>query len=222
MNIAKDTEAYATMSSAIQEAQNYVRWIVDSFRPYFGQRLLEIGTGYGNYRAAIETAAQANPSGRYIHADIADPSSVELIGESFDSILCCNVLEHIEAAPVALDNMRSLLVPGGHLLLFVPALPALYGDMDRPAGHLRRYTCRQAHQDILAAGLTPVRVEYFNPIGGLGWWLNKFRRLEHLDDPTTNRQILLFDRYVLPLSRTLNPLTRPPWSRGHVIPNPGE
>jgi hypothetical protein len=104
--------------------------------------------------------------------------------------------------------MLGLLVPGGRLLLLVPACPALYGDLDRLAGHHRRYRRRDLAR--LAAAL-PCRVrllEHFNPLGGLGWWLNRFRRHRDLDSRGVNRQIVLFDRFLVPLSRALDPLTR--------------
>ena len=52
------------------------------------------------------------------------------------------------------------------------------------------------------------KLRYFNPIGGLGWWANKFRRHESLDSDEVNGQIVIFEKYVLPFSRALDPLTR--------------
>ncbi len=48
-------------------------------------------------------------------------------------------MEHIEDDEQFLHNAHRALVPGGTLLLFVPALPWLYGAMDREFGHCRRY-----------------------------------------------------------------------------------
>jgi hypothetical protein len=55
---------------------------------------------------------------------------------------------------------------------------------------------------------TLLRLEYLNPIGGLGWWLNS--RIEHrdLDSTAVNVQIKLFIKYVMPLSRAITPLTK--------------
>lgn len=215
---------FSTMSSAIGEAHNYVAWIVDIFRPYVGERMLEVGTGFGNYRrqfsnvqqytsvdiepSAVSAAAAADPGGRYVRCDVSGTEFTRAFQPgSFDTVLCANVLEHIPDERTALANMLGCLVPGGHLLLFVPALPALYGDMDRLAGHLRRYTHGSLRTSLAGLGGTPVLVRYFNPIGGIGWWANRFRRYESLDDNAINRQIRFFDRYVLPLSRFIDPLT---------------
>lgn len=212
------------MSSAVGEAYNYVAWIVDAFRPYLGSDLLEIGTGFGNYRrqlpplrryagvdidpVAVARAAIADPDGCYAAADIATTDlRTAFGGDGFDTVLCANVLEHIAAQGAALDNMIAALRPGGHLLLFVPAHPALYSDMDRLAGHLRRYTLTSLRCSLEGRAGTLVMARYFNPIGGLGWWVNKFRRYNDLNDGVINGQIAFFDRWIVPVSRAIDPLT---------------
>jgi hypothetical protein len=67
--------------------------------------------------------------------------------------------------------MRSLLAPGGRLVLLVPALPALYGTLDSALGHVRRYTASELETKIRAAGFRLVHREYFNLGGVPGWWL---------------------------------------------------
>jgi 2-polyprenyl-3-methyl-5-hydroxy-6-metoxy-1,4-benzoquinol methylase len=134
---------------------------------------------------------------------------VERLGPgSFDTILCVNVLEHVEDDGQALTNMSMLLCDGGHVLLFVPAFPALFTDLDRAGGHLRRY--RKSGLRALAerAGEV-VSLAYFNPIGGLGWWLNRFVRHPTLEANRVRRQVKLFDRYLLPASRALDHVTHP-------------
>lgn len=212
------------MSSGIAGAVNYVAWILDEFRPFIGSRILEIGTGYGTYRPylagaeayfsldidpeAAAAAQRTDQTGVYLCADISAVDFAAVAPGVVDTIICANVLEHIEDQVLALTNMRRIVAPGGHILLFVPAFLALYSDMDRLAGHHRRYTTRTLGDAARQAGLTPVRLTYFNVLGGLGWWLNKFRRLDDLDQRDINMQIAFFDRYVLPLSRLLDPLTR--------------
>jgi hypothetical protein len=45
-------------------------------------------------------------------------------------------------------------------------------------------------------------------IGGLAWWVNSLARHDSLDDTAVNAQIRIFDKYVLPASRLIDPLTR--------------
>jgi len=221
---APPEQSYSTMSSAIGEAHNYVGWIVDIFRPYVGASLLEIGTGFGNYRrqfasvanyasadidaGAVQAAAITDPAGRYVCTDVASGDFARHFPPvSFDAVLCANVLEHVPDEQAALANMLAVLKPGGYLLLFVPAHPNLYGDMDRLAGHLRRYTRDTLFRALSGAGGRVELARYFNPLGGLGWWVNRFRSYKTLDDGAINRQIRLFDRYILPVSRLVDPLT---------------
>jgi hypothetical protein len=53
-----------------------------------------------------------------------------------------------------------------------------------------------------------VTLRYFNPIGGLGWWANSLKRHESLNANDVNAQIRIFDKYIIPLSRAVDPLFR--------------
>jgi len=53
----------------------------------------------------------------------------------------------------------------------VPALPGIYGTLDRKLGHERRYTPRLLRERYAEAGLRLRRLEYFNLVGIAGWWL---------------------------------------------------
>jgi SAM-dependent methyltransferase len=125
-----------------------------------------------------------------------------------DSVLCINVLEHIDDDAAALRQMIRILEPAGHLLLFVPALAFLYNDLDRLAGHHRRYSKRLLRQRLTESGGTIVRLEYFNPVGAVGWWANRFTKHASLGTERVTRQVQLFDRYILPISRGINGVTR--------------
>src|SRR6266540_2645314 len=146
-----------TYSSAVERAQNYTRWVVSAFRPFFGRSLLEIGMGHGGFyqhlpplreyvgtdldAELVERARALYPTLRFVQADIADPSFADrFAGAVIDTVLCANVLEHVEDNRGAMSNLLSVLSPGGHLLLLVPAFQWLYNDLDRLAGHVRRYT----------------------------------------------------------------------------------
>lgn len=209
-----------TYSSAIETADNYTRWVLEGFRPYFGQHFLEVGLGHGGYRRFLpgdstytgldidpECVAQAtarNPADRFLVADVTDPDLAQQVhAEAADTILCINVLEHIEADTEAVSNLLRVLAPGGHLLIFVPAFPALYSDLDRMAGHIRRYTRADVGR-LAIDGAEVVQQRYFNTVGGLGWLANKALRHSSLNSTAVNSQIRLFDRFVVPLARAVD------------------
>jgi SAM-dependent methyltransferase len=82
------------------------------------------------------------------------------------NILCLDVFEHIEDPVPSLKALCDILLPGGVLIVAVPALPSLYGRRDVAYGHYRRYT----HRDLKTL-LNQVRdwevtsIQYWNLLG---------------------------------------------------------
>ena len=214
----------STMASSIEFIDNYNGWMIQKLRPYLGSRLLEIGTGQGNFRkyflsvehfvsvdidpVVTKRAAERFPEDVFIVADISGDEFLRKIsGYVIDTVICANVIEHIENDDRAIGNLLSALRSGGYLFIFVPAFPFLYNDMDRMAGHYRRYTKGMMRKAVGKSGQI-VALEYFNPVGGLGWWVNKFIKHNDLDSKGINSQVVFFDKYMVPLSRIINPLTK--------------
>jgi SAM-dependent methyltransferase len=214
-----------TYSSAIADAQNYMNWMVDQFRPYLKGRIVEVGFGHGHYsealsklgdywgvdhdRDSVENAKATMPGRNFVVGDILVREQLRsLFRDGVDAVFTLNVLEHIEDDSTAVANLIDVLKPGGHLLISVPALMLLYNDLDRLAGHCRRYTTGRLRDLLSKQPVEILRLNYFNPIGGLGWLANRLKRHNSLNDSAVNSQIALFDKYVVPISRTLDPLSR--------------
>ena len=53
-----------------------------------------------------------------------------LRAERLDTVVLSNVLEHIQDDGQAVRRFRQILVPGGKLVVLVPALPAPFGSID--------------------------------------------------------------------------------------------
>ncbi len=220
------TELPSTFSSGMEHATNYNRWIVNLFAPYIGQAVMEVGIGHGGFcdllepltkryvgvdfdPRLVEQARAKHPEASYIVADVTSAGLRQRVaGLGIDTVLCCNVLEHIADDAAAVKQLVSVLPIGGHLLFYVPAFPALYTELDRLAGHCRRYTRNSLAALVPQAAAEILRLDYVNPIGGLGWWLNGKLPHHSLDSSAVNGQIALFDKYVLPVSRLLTPLFR--------------
>lgn len=100
---------------------------------------------------------------------------------SADAVLFSEVIEHLVDPDSALDELRRVLRPGGHLMLSTPNLAAWYnrglllagvqpvfsevslrGIHGRPGsevvGHLRLYTARALREFVAASGFDVVRV----------------------------------------------------------------
>ena len=166
----------------------YNRWMFERLHRWIGRSVLEIGSGIGNLSAflvdrerLVLTDTREEYLGR-LRRRFADRPNVSVArlylpdddravaGQRFDTVICLNVLEHVDDDISALHAIRRLLGPGGRLVLLVPALQALYGTIDRALGHHRRYN-RGGLADLLrATGFKLAHIEYFNLAGIPGWW----------------------------------------------------
>jgi len=171
----------------------YNRWLVDRFSRALGRRILEIGAGFGNltrYLTGRElvVASDLDPVAvEYMRGAFRDDPIVrvesyqfpltpearrDLKADRLDTIVCCNVLEHIEDDRTTLVDMRDVLGPGGRLVLLVPALARLYGTLDEHLHHFRRYEKAELEEKLVAAGFEIEESRFVNRPGVFGWYLN--------------------------------------------------
>jgi len=173
----------------LNRAPRFTKWMADTIRPYLGERVLEIGAGIGNLTSNLVPrrsywASDINPhyldrlkklqqSRPYLQVQYTDASAGETYPEErFDSVICLNVVEHLEDDVKALRNIRRSLQKDGRAIILVPNGPGLYGSLDRVLGHYRRYTRKQLQDVCRQAGFRVEKVLKFNRIGAPGWWLN--------------------------------------------------
>jgi SAM-dependent methyltransferase len=78
-------------------------------------------------------------------------------GVRFNLIGLFDVLEHLPDDARVLDDLHELLLPGGVLMLTVPAHRTLWSYFDEAACHCRRYASDELEGKLRAAGYT---VEY--------------------------------------------------------------
>lgn len=87
-------------------------------------------------REAIDFGAKKGIGG----LSVVSGERLPFAADSFDAVLCMDVLEHLADETTALAEMRRVLKPGGILLIMVPAYMFLWGKQDEVAHHFRRYT----------------------------------------------------------------------------------
>ncbi len=205
--------------------KRYNRWVWESMQPYIGQRVLEVGAGSGTmtrflygrelivatdketpYLDRLRNAFRRRPGIIVERFDVEADDSADLSRYSFDTATLINVLEHTGDDEAALRRVHRLLVPGGRVIIFVPAGKDLYGSLDRGIGHQRRYERDELIDKLTRTGFEIERAAYQNQIARLAWLINS-KVLGRKALPSA--QSRLFD-FLVPLFRALegpNPST---------------
>lgn len=175
----------------LEPARRFSKWMFETIEPFLGDRTLEIGSGIGNisrqisvrekltlsdYASSYRQQLKSTFGGRdlvdIIEVDLTSDESFTGIQDSYDSIVCLNVLEHIEDDQGALKRMAGALAPGGNLIILVPQYPLLMSNMDRLLGHFRRYRKAELNSKFREAGLSPIKTMNFNSLGAMGWFVS--------------------------------------------------
>jgi SAM-dependent methyltransferase len=209
----------------LSEAEKYNHWVYNLCKPYLGKRLLEIGCGIGNMTkfflvherllaTDIDAVHLKEAKKRWQHSknlamalwDVADLPSATVRQYKPDTVLCINILEHVQDDKKALENIRELLAPAGRLILFVPALQKIYGTLDEEVLHYRRYGKKVLRELMRSAGFEEETLHFVNGLGIFGWWLNGRVLKRRYFSP---RQIALYDR-IIPLLAWWEKLMPPP------------
>jgi glycosyltransferase involved in cell wall biosynthesis len=177
---------------ALTRANRFNRWMADTIAPYLGADVLELGAGIGNlsrllcprrrrYVATdIERESLARLASRLHHrpnletatCDLMRPQDFEPFHSQMDSIVCLNVLEHIEDDLLGLRNIHSALRPGGRAIVLVPQGQAVFGTLDEVLGHYRRYSKNELETKVKATGFRLERMLEFNRITYPGWFIS--------------------------------------------------
>jgi SAM-dependent methyltransferase len=123
-------------------------------------------------------------------------------GDTFDTILYMDVLEHIEDDGAELARAAAHLRPGGHVIVLSPAHGQLYTPFDEAIGHYRRYG-RRMLRAAAPESLEPVRVVYLDSVGMLASLGNKLILKSSMP---TAKQVALWNRLMVPISQLLDPI----------------
>lgn len=187
------SEALTQALEALRGTPRYHGWLYRQTQAALGLRVLDVGSGLGEFAACLGA-----PRRQVVVSDAAEamlaslrqrfagqaayqvaawslaeaPSAALQAAAPFDAITCVNVLEHVRADRAALRRLRALLGRQGRLVLIVPALPCLFGAVDRAVGHYRRYTRRTLNRRLHQAGFAIERQRYMNCFGIFTWWFS--------------------------------------------------
>lgn len=188
---------------SIQDAESFHFWfssrkdkVIQAFMKFVNKndRILEVGGGTGyiahhlqqkGYKVEVSDAASnglLHAKKKGIHKlyqfDLYHPP----FEEAFDVICLFDVLEHLDDEKRALNQMKSLLKPGGKIILTVPAHQWLWSLDDTIAGHKKRYTKKTLTKAFKLSNLTPIQTRYFFkfilPFLFLRTWLRRDKKMD--------------------------------------------
>jgi len=189
-HIYTEDEYGSQILGRLNRAPRFTHWMADVIRPFIGDRVLEIGAGTGNltlhliprklywasdinphYLTYLENLIPDHPYLRVGYTDGEKHDSYPS-DEKFDTVICLNVVEHLENDFGALRNIFEALEDTGRAIVLVPCGPRLYGTLDKVLGHHRRYTKAQFKALAARAGFHVEALISFNRFGSPAWWLN--------------------------------------------------
>jgi SAM-dependent methyltransferase len=222
----RDLEVLADMPT-------YYAWIMESFTPYISGTVIEYGAGTGTISRRVAPLAEkiilVEPSKNLaahlqiqfsgdpkfeVACDTLEHHAAHVPDGSSDTVILVNVLEHIEDDRGTLVRLLQILKPGGHLLIFVPALPLLMSKLDVIHGHFRRYKRPDLTGKVRAAGGAIMVCRYFDVLGVMPWLL-----LNKILGSTAFNPVLvrLNDRIVIPVSRFIESLHQPEFGKNLIL-----
>ncbi len=184
-----------------------------------GARVLDIGCGTGRHACAIHATRQ----GIVVAADIkitdlvetrrrlrfhdqtgchrggrwavsaADITRLPFSDESFDLVICSEVLEHIPDDRKALTELARVLKTGRPIVVSVPRFYVekicwhLSDAYHRePGGHIRIYSRKRLIRRLESAGFAPGRHHYAHSLHAPYWWLKCLVGVDRTDVAIVN------------------------------------
>ena len=162
--------------------------MADTIRPHVRERVLEIGAGIGNLTRALVrgrkryAATDINPEhlarlkSRFVHrmnleshfCDLTRAEDFQPFLGDMDTVICLNVLEHVEDDHAGLANIFSALSPGGRAIVLVPEGQSVFGTIDEALGHFRRYSEAELKSKMEQAGFEVEQIIRFNRVSRPG------------------------------------------------------
>jgi 2-polyprenyl-3-methyl-5-hydroxy-6-metoxy-1,4-benzoquinol methylase len=150
--------------------------VADLCRRFTPRRVIDVGCGSGHLlaaiartapsvtelvgvdyaRTAIRSLSEIVPSARGIVSNVHD---LDLGGETFDLVVCTEVMEHLERPEAALEVLKRLCAPAGRIILSVPD-----GEHDNYEGHLNFWNIDEFRAFAARAGSVEVSRSHDNDL----------------------------------------------------------
>jgi 2-polyprenyl-3-methyl-5-hydroxy-6-metoxy-1,4-benzoquinol methylase len=205
------------------EARHWKRYVAQMLAPYIGERVLDVGAGIGSnirylHHAGIREwlCLEPDPEMAWRLAESlargALPSTCHVVGggiaalergAAYDTILYLDVLEHIADDRAELAEAAARLASRGALIVLAPAHAFLFSPFDAAIGHHRRYS----KASLIAAAPRDLVLRSCYMLDSVGFFASLANRLLLKSAQPTAREIALWDRVMVPLSRAVDRAT---------------
>jgi len=126
--------------------------------------------------AFMQKNGQAHEEGRFL-PHIGDALELPFKDETFDRIICSEVMEHVHDDNRACGEFRRVLKTGGTIAITVPTYitemvydALTYEYYSSPGGHIRRYVPRELAKIMEQNGLTVYGVRFKHSLHSV-WWV---------------------------------------------------
>lgn len=203
-------------------AHNWKGYYRKHLSPFILGEVLEVGAGIGETTAHLHNenattwlclepdASLANKIEKKINEKNLPTNCRLQVGTTqslskntlFDTVIYIDVIEHIENDIQEIDRASTLLKPGGHLIILVPAHQYLFSPFDKAIGHYRRYN-KNRLQKVIPYSLQKKKLFYLDGLGLLASLTNKwFLKKEY----PTLKDVKFWDRIIIPVSKLIDPL----------------
>ncbi|MGH9946975.1 MAG: class I SAM-dependent methyltransferase [Pyrinomonadaceae bacterium] len=198
-------------------AKNWKNYYRRQMREFIGDEVLEVGAGIGGTCVVLCEPGKKRwlciepdtSQARTIREKIGDgrlPDCCEVMplqtadvpdGETFDTIIYIDVLEHIEDDAEEIGFAFKHLRPGGHLIVLSPAHQFLYSPFDAAVAHFRRYNKKSLEAAVSNYDLKCVKMVYLDSVGCL---ISLGNKMVLRSTTPTWKQMRFWDRGIVPIS----------------------
>jgi ubiquinone/menaquinone biosynthesis C-methylase UbiE len=188
---SKYADAGKVALDALEQAPRFNRWMYSTIQKHLGTRIAELGSGRGNLSKLLKEGANVLVTDnraeyldelrerwghlknvRVAHLDLLNAEDYNVLKDfKVDTVVCLNVLEHIEDDCAVLRRLNQVLPVGCKVVFLVPFNPKLYSRFDQEIGHFRRYSKCELEEKMRAVGLNVECQYYFNKAGVIAWWV---------------------------------------------------
>lgn len=210
-----DTLEYAGVDNleVMAKATNYHNFLSSVIRSHIrkGDKVVDFGAGLGTFASIGRTIGadvlcveiderlrcQLQSKGFSVARELTPADA-----ERFDALYAFDVAEHIENDTDVMSDWLRALKPGGMALVYVPAFPLLFSDMDRRIGHFRRYRKNSLRTKLESVGFEIKQIGYVDCLGFAGSLTYKW--LSRSGGQIKWKTVSFYDGTVFPVSRKLD------------------